>query len=79
MKKLTDKKKVWDPAELIEGFLQHNELKILTGSSDDLATLHKSIYQKFQIPHKSDRYFFVFNEKDSANHSLDLQEINLSL
>ena len=78
MKKLTDKKRVWDPAALIEGFLQHNELKILIGSSDDLTALHKSVYQKFQIPHKSDRYFFVFNEKDSAKHSLDLQEINLS-
>jgi AraC family transcriptional regulator, transcriptional activator of pobA len=78
MKKLSDKKKVWDPAELIDGFLQHNELKILTGSSDDLTALHKSVYQKFQRPHKSDRYFFVFNEKDAAKHSLDLQEINLS-
>ena len=30
MKKLTDKKKVWSPTELIDGFLQHNKLKILT-------------------------------------------------
>jgi len=78
MKKLTNKKKVWNPAELIDGFLQHNELKILTGSSQDLIALHKSVYKKFQIPHKSDRYFFVYNEQNSAKHSLDLLEINLS-
>ena len=73
MKKLTDKKKVWSPTELIDGFLQHNELKILTGSSQDLTALHKSVYKKFQIPHKSDRYFFVYNEQNPAKHSLDLQ------
>jgi AraC-like DNA-binding protein len=78
MKKQTDIKKVWNPTELIDGFLQHNELKILTASSQDLAALHKSVYKKFQIPHKSDRYFFVYNEQNSAKHSLDLLEINLS-
>jgi len=78
MKKITGKKNVWNPAALIDGFLQHNELKILTGSSEDLAALHKSVYEKFQIPHKSDRYFFVYNEQNSAKHSLDLLEINLS-
>lgn len=78
MKKLTDKKIVWSPTKLIAGFLQHNELKILTGSSQDIAALHKTVYEKFQIPHKSDRYFFVYNEQDPAKHSLDLQEINLS-
>jgi AraC family transcriptional regulator, transcriptional activator of pobA len=77
MKNLTDKKSVWSPTELIDGFLQHNELKILTGSSQDLAALHKTVYEKFQIPHKSDRYFFVYNEQKPAKHSLDLQEINL--
>jgi AraC-like DNA-binding protein len=78
MKKPTDKKNVWSPTELINGFLQHNELKILIGSSQDLTALHKSVYEKFQIPHKSDRYFFVYNEHNSAKHSLDLLEINLS-
>ena len=78
MKKLIDEKKVWNPTELIDGFLQGNELKILTGSSDDLAALHQSVYKKFQIPHKSDRYFFVYNEQNSAIHSLDLQKIDLS-
>jgi AraC family transcriptional regulator, transcriptional activator of pobA len=78
MKKLTDKNKIWSPTELIDGFLQHNELKILTGSSQDLSALHKDVYKKFQIPHKSDRYFFVYNEQNSAKHSLDLLEINLS-
>ena len=78
MKQLTDKKKLWSPAALVDSFLQHNELKILTGSSEDLAALHKDVYKKFQIPHKSDRYFFVFNEQDPAKHSLDLLEINLS-
>ena len=78
MKQLTDKKKLWSPAELVDSFLQHNELKILTGSSEDLAALHKDVYKKFQIPHKSDRYFFVFNEQDPAKHSLDLLEIDLS-
>jgi AraC-like DNA-binding protein len=78
MKKLTDKKKVWSPAKLIDSFLQHNELKILTASSQDLTALHKSVYEKFQIPHKSDRYFFVYNEQNPAKHSLDLLEINLS-
>jgi AraC-like DNA-binding protein len=78
MKKLTDKKKLWSPTELIDGFLQHNELKILTGSSEDLTAIHKDVYKKFQIPHKSDRYFFVYNEQNSAKHSLDLLEINLS-
>lgn len=78
MKKLTDKKNVWSPTELIDGFLHDNELKILTGSSQDLTALHKSVYEKFQIPHKSDRYFFVYNEQNSAKHSLDLLEINLS-
>jgi len=78
MKKPADKKIVWSPKELIDGFLQKNELKILTGSSQDLTALHKSVYEKFQIPHKSDRYFFVFNEQNSAKHQLDLLEINLS-
>jgi len=78
MKKLTDKKKLWSPAELVDSFLQHNELKILTGSSEDLAAIHKDVYKRFQIPHKSDRYFFVYNEQNSAKHSLDLLEINLS-
>jgi len=78
MKKLIAGKKVWSPTDLIDGFLQHNELKILTGSSDDLAALRKSVYKKFQIPHKSDRYFFVYNEQNSAKHSLDLQKIDLS-
>jgi len=78
MKKITDKNKIWSPTELIDGFLQQNELKILTGSSEDLTALHKDVYKKFQIPHKSDRYFFVFNEQNSAKHNLDLQEINLS-
>jgi AraC-like DNA-binding protein len=77
MKKLTDQK-IWSPTKLIDGFLQHNELKILTGSSQDLTALHKVVYKKFQIPHKSDRYFFVYNEQNSAKHSLDLLEINLS-
>ena len=78
MKKLSDKKKIWSPTELIDGFLQHNELKILTGSSQDLTALHKDVYKKFQIPHKSDRYFFVYNEQNAAKHSVDLLEINLS-
>jgi len=78
MKKTTDKNKIWSPTELIDGFLQHNELKILTGSSQDFTALHKGLYKKFQIPHKSDRYFFVYNEQNSAKHSLDLLEINLS-
>jgi len=78
MKKLADKKNVWSTTELINGLLQHNELEILTGSSQDLTALHKSIYEKFQIPHKSDRYFFVYNEQNSAKHSLDLLEIDLS-
>ena len=78
MKKPTDKNEIWSTKELIDDFLQHNELKILTGSSQDLTTLHKSVYKKFQIPHKSDRYFFVYNEQNPAKHSLDLLEINLS-
>lgn len=78
MKKITDKKNVWNPKELIDGFLQQNELKILTGSSQDITALHKSVYEKFQIPHRSDRYFFVYNEKKPAKHQLDLLEINLS-
>ncbi|HEY1870020.1 MAG TPA: AraC family transcriptional regulator [Chitinophagaceae bacterium] len=78
MKKLTYKKKIGSPSEIIDGFLQHNELKILAGSSQDLTRLHKTVYKKFQIPHKSDRYFFVYNELNSAKHSLDLQEMNLS-
>jgi AraC family transcriptional regulator, transcriptional activator of pobA len=78
MKKPTDKKNVWNPGELVDRFSQHDELKILTGSSDDLFALHKSIYEKFQIPHKSDRYFFIYNEQGSAKHQLDLLEINLS-
>jgi AraC-like DNA-binding protein len=78
MKKPTDKKNVWSPTGLINGFLQHNELKILIASSQDLTALHKSVYEKFQIPHKSDRYFFVYNEHNPAKHSLDLLEINLS-
>ncbi|HEV8271487.1 MAG TPA: AraC family transcriptional regulator [Chitinophagaceae bacterium] len=78
MKKLSNKIKISSTTELIDGFLQHNELKILTGSSQDLTALHKSVYKKFQIPHKSDRYFFVFNEQNSAKHSLDLLEIDLS-
>jgi AraC family transcriptional regulator, transcriptional activator of pobA len=77
-KKPTDKKIVWNPKTLIDGFSQHDKLKILTGSSEDLSALHKSIYQKFQIPHKSDRYFFIYNEQNSAKHQLDLLEINLS-
>ena len=78
MKKPTNKNKIWNTTELIDGFLQHNELKILTGSSQDITALHKGVYKKFQIPHKSDRYFFVYNEQNSAKHSLDLLEINLS-
>jgi len=78
MRKPTDKSKIWSPTELIDGFLQQNELKILTGSSQDLALLHKDVYKKFQIPHKSDRYFFVYNEQNPAKHSLDLLEIDLS-
>ena len=78
MKKPADKKIVWSPKELIDGFLQKNELKILTGSSQDLTALHKSVYEKFQIPHKSDRYFFVYYEQNPAKHQLDLLEINLS-
>jgi len=78
MKKPTNKNKIWSTTELIDGFLQHNELKILTGSSQDITALHKGVYKKFQIPHKSDRYFFVYNEQNSAKHSLDLLEINLS-
>ena len=78
MKKLSNKNKISSTTELIDGFLHHNELKILTGSSQDLTALHKSVYKKFQIPHKSDRYFFVFNEQNSAKHSLDLLEIDLS-
>ena len=77
-KKPTDKKIVWSPTNLVDGFSQHDKLKILTGSSEDLTALHKSIYKKFQIPHKSDRYFFIYNEQNSAKHQLDLLEINLS-
>src|SRR6478752_3681793 len=77
-KKPIDKKSVWNPKELVDGFLQHNELKILAGSSEDLSALHKSVYEKFQMPHKSDRYFFLYNEQKSAKHQLDLQEINLA-
>ncbi len=69
---------VWSPKELVDGFSQHDELKILTGSSEDLSALHKKIYEKFQIPHKSDRYFFIYNERNSAKHQLDLLDINLS-
>jgi len=78
MKKPTNKNKISSTTDLIDTFLQHNELKILAGSSQDIAALHKSVYKKFQIPHKSDRYFFVYNEQNSAKHSLDLLEINLS-
>jgi AraC-like DNA-binding protein len=78
MKKLTEKKKIWNPAELIDDFLQYNELKILTGSSQDLIAHNKDVYKKFQIPHKSDRYFFVYNERNSAKHSLDLLDLKLS-
>ena len=78
MKKPADKNKIWSPTELIDTFLLDNELKILTGSSQDFTALHKGLYKKFQIPHKSDRYFFVYNEQNSAKHSLDLLEINLS-
>ena len=74
MKKPTDKKIVWSPTKLVDGFSQHDKLKILTGSSEDLSALHKSIYKKFQIPHKSDRYFFIYNEQNSAKHQLDLLE-----
>src|SRR4249920_3814913 len=77
-KKSIDKKTVWNPKELVDGFSQHNELKILTGSSEDLSALHKSVYEKFQIPHRSDRYFFLFNEQKSAKHQVDLLEIYLS-
>ena len=78
IKKPTGKKNVWSPKELVDGFSQHDELKILTGSSEDLSAIHKSIYEKFQIPHKSDRYFFIYNEQDSAKHQLDLLDIKLS-
>jgi AraC-like DNA-binding protein len=77
MKKLT-KKEVQDTAKLVERFLHRNELKILTGSSEDLRAIDKTVYQQFQVPHKSDRYFFVYNEADPAKHSLDLQEIDLA-
>ncbi|MFI5205977.1 MAG: hypothetical protein ACHQVK_03475, partial [Candidatus Paceibacterales bacterium] len=78
IKKQSDKKIVWSPKELVDGFSQHDGLKILTGSSEDLSAIHKSFYEKFQIPHKSDRYFFIYNEQNPAKHQLDLLDINLS-
>jgi AraC-like DNA-binding protein len=69
---------IWSPKKLIDELSQHDTLKILAGSSDQLSAQTKNIYEKFLMPHKGDHYFFVLNEQISAKHQLDLQKINLS-
>ena len=78
MKKILNKKNVSDLKKFIDGLSQHDELIILTGSSQQLAALPKTFYKKFLLPHKSVHYFFLFNEQDPAKHQLDLQDIYLS-
>ncbi|HEY5823431.1 MAG TPA: AraC family transcriptional regulator [Cyclobacteriaceae bacterium] len=69
---------VWNLKEVIDGLSQHDELKILAGSSQQLSAIPKSVYEKFRKPHKGVHYFFLFNEQNPAIHQLDLQEIHLS-
>jgi AraC family transcriptional regulator, transcriptional activator of pobA len=78
VKKTLTKKNVWNSKKLIDDHSQHDGLKILTGSSKQLAALPKTVYEKFQMPHKGAHYFFLFNEQNPAKHQLDLQEIHLS-
>jgi len=78
MKKIREKKNVSNLKETIDRLSQHDELKILAGSSQLLSAIPKSVHEKFRKPHKSVHYFFLFNEQDPAKHLLDLQEINLS-
>ena len=78
VKKILNKNNVSDLKKFIDGLSQHDQLKILTGSSQQLAALPKTFYKKFLMPHKSEHYFFLFNEQDPAKHQLDLQDIYLS-
>ncbi len=78
VKKTLNKKNVWDLKKLVDGLSQHDELKILAGSSEHISALPKDVYKKFLMPHKGAHYFFLFNEQNPAKHQLDLQEIHLS-
>ena len=78
MQKLFDNKSVWDTKKIMDELSQLDKLKIVISSSNPQYALPKHQYEKFLVPHRGDAYFFMFYEKGSSNHGVDLQQVTIS-
>ncbi len=78
MHTMNDNKTVWNTEKTMDELSQHDKLKIVVSSSDPKYSLPKHQYEKFNIPHRGDAYFFMFFEKGITDHRVDWHTVRIS-
>jgi AraC-like DNA-binding protein len=64
---------IWNTETIGKELCQNDHLKIAVSASDTPFALPLHHYEKFLVPHKGSAYFFMFFEKGTTEHGVDLQ------
>jgi AraC-like DNA-binding protein len=68
---------VWNTETLARELCQNDHLKIAVSASGSPYALPLHHYEKFLVPHRGSNYFFMFFERGTTEHQVDLQPITI--
>ena len=68
---------VWNTESIAKELCQNDRLQIAVSASDTPFALPHHHYEKFLVPHKGSAYFFMFFEKGTTGHQVDLQPLTV--
>jgi AraC-like DNA-binding protein len=78
MYKSPNQNNVWNTEIIAKELCQNDHLKIAVSASDSAYALPRHQYEKFLVPHKGSAYFFMFFEKGTTEHQVDLQPLTVA-
>jgi AraC-like DNA-binding protein len=68
---------IWNTETIARELCQNERLQIAVSASDTPFALPAHHYEKFLVPHKGSGYFFMFFEKGTTEHQVDLQPLTV--
>jgi AraC family transcriptional regulator, transcriptional activator of pobA len=68
---------IWNTETIAKELCQNHHLQIAVSASGTPFALPMHHYEKFLVPHKGSNYFFMFFERGTTEHQLDLQPLTV--
>lgn len=68
---------IWNTETIAKELCQNDQLQIAVSASGTPFELAPHHYEKFLVPHRGSNYFFMFFEKGTTEHQVDLQPLTV--